>query len=79
MRRGVLYVYLVFNNGPCIQMGRGVRDSLLFKCLVSFSYPGLLRHAGELDNLPEVAFYMVGPIAEVRKKAEALAKEQQGS
>ncbi|KAL5497508.1 hypothetical protein EMCRGX_G013984 [Ephydatia muelleri] len=35
--------------------------------------------AGELDNLPEVAFYMVGPIAEVRKKAEALAKEQQGS
>ena len=56
-----------------------MRDSLLFKCLVSFSYPGLLRHAGELDNLPEVAFYMVGPIAEVRKKAEALAKEQQGS
>ena len=43
------------------------------------STPGFLQPAGELDNLPEVAFYMVGPIAEVRKKAEVLAKEQQGS
>jgi len=31
---------------------------------------------GELDNLPEVAFYMVGPIEEVQSKAEKLAEEQ---
>ena len=36
-----------------------------------------MSSAGELDNLPEVAFYMVGPVAEVRSKAERLAKEQQ--
>lgn len=30
---------------------------------------------GELDHLPEVAFYMVGPIEEVREKAEKLAAE----
>jgi len=30
---------------------------------------------GELDHLPEVAFYMVGPIEEVISKAETLAKE----
>ncbi|KAF7995752.1 hypothetical protein HCN44_006859 [Aphidius gifuensis] len=30
--------------------------------------------AGELDHLPEVAFYMVGPIEEVVAKAETLAK-----
>lgn len=30
---------------------------------------------GELDHLPEVAFYMVGPIEEVVEKAERLAKE----
>ncbi len=29
---------------------------------------------GELDHLPEVAFYMVGPIEEVAAKAESLAK-----
>lgn len=31
--------------------------------------------AGELDHLPEVAFYMVGPIEEVVAKAESLAKQ----
>ena len=31
--------------------------------------------AGEYDHLPEVAFYMVGPIEEVVEKAEKLAKE----
>lgn len=29
---------------------------------------------GEMDHLPEVAFYMVGPIEEVALKAETLAK-----
>jgi F-type H+-transporting ATPase subunit beta len=32
--------------------------------------------SGELDHLPEVAFYMVGPIEEVVKKAEKLAEDQ---
>uniref|UniRef100_A0A4D5RA33 ATP synthase subunit beta n=1 Tax=Scolopendra viridis TaxID=118503 RepID=A0A4D5RA33_SCOVI len=32
---------------------------------------------GELDHLPEVAFYMVGPIEEVQAKAQKLAEEQQ--
>jgi F-type H+-transporting ATPase subunit beta len=31
--------------------------------------------AGEMDHLPEVAFYMVGPIEEVVTKAESLAKQ----
>lgn len=31
--------------------------------------------AGELDHLPEVAFYMVGPIEEVQEKATKLAEE----
>lgn len=31
--------------------------------------------AGELDHLPEIAFYMVGPIEEVVAKAESLAKQ----
>lgn len=30
---------------------------------------------GEYDNLPEQAFYMVGPIEEVIQKAEKLAEE----
>lgn len=34
-------------------------------------------HAGELDDLPEVAFYMVGPIEEVVANAEKLAEQQQ--
>ncbi|XP_055329352.1 ATP synthase subunit beta, mitochondrial-like [Paramacrobiotus metropolitanus] len=34
--------------------------------------------AGELDHIPEVAFYMVGPIEEVFQKAEKLAAEQSG-
>jgi len=32
--------------------------------------------AGEMDHLPEVAFYMVGAIEEVVKKAERLAEER---
>ena len=31
---------------------------------------------GEYDHLPEVAFYMVGPIEEVVSKAEKLAAER---
>ena len=31
--------------------------------------------AGEYDHLPEMAFYMVGPIEEVVQKAEQLAQE----
>lgn len=31
---------------------------------------------GELDHLPEVAFYMIGDINEVIQKAEKLAQEQ---
>ena len=31
---------------------------------------------GELDHIPEVAFYMVGNIDEVFKKAEALTETQ---
>jgi len=34
--------------------------------------------SGELDHLPEVAFYMVGPIEEVIAKAEKLAEERAG-
>lgn len=33
--------------------------------------------AGEYDHLPEVAFYMVGPIEEVVEKAAKLAAEAQ--
>jgi F0F1-type ATP synthase beta subunit len=29
---------------------------------------------GELDHLPEIAFYMVGPVDEVVAKAETLAQ-----
>ena len=32
--------------------------------------------SGELDNVPEVAFFMVGGIEEVIAKAERLATEQ---
>jgi F-type H+-transporting ATPase subunit beta len=31
---------------------------------------------GQLDHLPEIAFYMVGDIAEVKQKAEKLASEE---
>lgn len=31
---------------------------------------------GEMDHIPEVAFYMVGNIDEVHKKAESLAEGQ---
>jgi len=33
---------------------------------------------GEMDHVPEVAFYMVGPIEEVIEKAERIAKEISG-
>ena len=36
-------------------------------------FKGLL--AGQYDDLPEQAFYMVGPIEEVIEKAAAMAKE----
>jgi F-type H+-transporting ATPase subunit beta len=32
--------------------------------------------SGEMDHLPEIAFYMVGGIEEVALKAEKLAEEQ---
>ena len=31
---------------------------------------------GELDDIPEVAFYMVGPIEDVLANAEKLAQQQ---
>jgi F-type H+-transporting ATPase subunit beta len=31
--------------------------------------------AGEFDHLPEQAFYMVGPLAEVEEKAQRILKE----
>lgn len=34
---------------------------------------------GELDSLPESAFYMVGDLNDVRQKAEKLAKEVEGN
>lgn len=42
----------------------------LFFCFQGFSE--IL--GGKYDHLPEVAFYMVGPIEEVEAKAETLAK-----
>ena len=33
--------------------------------------------AGELDDVPEVAFYMVGAIEDVVRNAEQLAAQQQ--
>lgn len=36
-------------------------------------FKGLL--AGKYDDLPEQAFYMVGPMEEVVEKAAAMAKE----
>ena len=33
--------------------------------------------AGELDDIPEVAFYMVGSIEDVLANAEKLAQQQQ--
>ena len=32
--------------------------------------------SGDYDHLPEIAFYMVGPIEEVIEKADRLAEEQ---
>ena len=43
--------------------------------LLMHLYP-LFLYTGELDHLPEVAFYMVGPIEEVTQKAERLAEER---
>jgi len=40
-------------------------------------FKGLL--AGQYDDLPENAFYMVGPIEEVHEKAAAMAKELEGA
>jgi F-type H+-transporting ATPase subunit beta len=34
---------------------------------------------GEMDHLPEIAFYMVGPIEEVVKKADRLAEERRNA
>lgn len=42
--------------------------------LLSFSLP---HSAGELDDIPEVAFYMVGSIDDVLAEADRLAREQQ--
>ncbi len=47
-----------------------VKASFYLVCRCSFP--------GELDHLPEIAFYMVGPIEEVVAKAERLAEEQKG-
>ena len=39
-------------------------------------YPCTRTSAGELDDIPEVAFYMVGPIEDVLANAEKLAQQQ---
>ena len=58
----------------------------LFTHLFTFPFPHLslslfpfsaTSHPGELDDIPEVAFYMVGPIEEVLQVAEKLAQQQQ--
>lgn len=36
----------------------------------------IILFSGEFDHVPEVAFYMVGPIEEVTAKAARLAEEQ---
>lgn len=60
----------------CIRLyrdrGRGYEcDTNIFLILQGFQKILL----GEYDHLPEVAFYMVGPIEEVTAKAETLAKQ----
>ena len=44
--------------------------------IISPSLPPSLP-AGELDDIPEVAFYMVGSIEDVQRNAEQLAALQQ--
>ena len=46
--------------------------------MIIFIYLNLwiLLISGEMDHVPEVAFFMVGPIEEVISKAERLAEEQ---
>jgi F-type H+-transporting ATPase subunit beta len=40
-------------------------------------FKGILE--GEYDDLPEMAFYMVGDISEVQAKADKMAKEMAAS
>lgn len=46
------------------------------KIYVKFVTLSIVPITGELDHLPEVAFYMVGPIEEAVAKAERLAEDQ---
>lgn len=52
---------------------RFVFHSLLLKPMFLYSPSS----AGELDDIPEVAFYMVGSIEDVLANAEKLAQQQQ--
>lgn len=46
-----------------------------FKLYFQMLFQGFTKIlVGEMDHLPEIAFYMVGPIEEVAAKAETLAK-----
>ena len=40
-------------------------------------FKGILE--GKYDDLPEMAFYMVGDIKEVQEKSEKMAREMSGS
>ena len=48
----------------------------IYKQHIRCKYRLKLLFLGELDHLPEVAFYMVGGIEEVMQKAERLTEEQ---
>ena len=51
-------------------------DQVMFEPLPSFlSFYGNMILAGELDHLPEQAFYLVGSIEEVKAKAEKIESE----
>ena len=60
-----------------------VHTTIVLFVLSPFSLPPLslslspLPAAGELDDIPEVAFYMVGAIEDVERNAEQLAALQQ--
>ena len=54
------------------------QSALLYNCGGNYwtNKGCLIILTGEMDHLPEIAFYMVGPIEEVTKKAERLAEER---
>lgn len=54
---------------------RQLKPYIIFKPHFQILFQGFTKIlVGEMDHLPEIAFYMVGPIEEVAAKAETLAK-----